>query len=109
MNHLREGVGFGELALMDDNKFHLRRFTVRALGHVDVISVPNTVYAQVLKRKDERRFSKLVDFLLSLQYFKSHTKNGLLKFAQSMHNVKFKRNQAVYTEGDFANKVWVVY
>lgn len=82
---------------------------MRAVGFVEVISVPNTVYAQCIKRKDERRFSKLVDFLLGLQYFKANTKNALVKFSQNMHNTKFKRNQVVYKEGDFATKVWVVY
>jgi hypothetical protein len=58
-----------------------------------------TFYQKFIKKIEQKRLNKTVDFFMKLQYFSSHSKNFVTKFTLNIRKVKFKRNQRVYNEG----------
>jgi hypothetical protein len=87
----------------------LRAATVRAESIVEVAVIGIDYYEKCIKKIDQKRMTKKVEFLMKLDCFQACSKNAVVKFTYLMEKVKFKRNQKVYAENQPINKVYIVW
>ena len=90
------GAAFGELALQKERA--TRKATVRAERFTELATINAQYYNKCIKKIDQKRLSKKVDFLMKLDCFQACSKNAVIKFTYLMDKIKLKRNQKVYQD-----------
>ena len=51
----------------------------------------------------------MIEFLQNIPCFKSQTRKAIMRYTHFLKPVKFLRGQTVYSEGDLANCVYIVF
>lgn len=96
-NILTAGKSFGELALIKNQP---RAATIQCLEDCYFAVIQKDDYEKVLQKIEQKKISKMIDFLHSLPQFRVFTRTSLAKIQYSFENKNFIRNQVVYREGD---------
>lgn len=91
---LKQGEAFGEIQSHRGRRQATVTVTSRKL---ECATLSNHFYKRLVDKVDQKRLDDLLDFLMPVQCFKSHSRNAVSKFTNYLHKVKFKRNQLVYS------------
>jgi cGMP-dependent protein kinase len=105
VNKIREGQGFGELALLHDNP---RVATVKCLDKVQLWGVDRTTFRRVIEEMNtqiyelNRQFLDKVQLLENLSSFEKDT------LAASLVTVKYNSGQKIITEGEPGHQLFII-
>lgn len=105
VNKIREGQGFGELALLHDNP---RVATVRCLDKVQLWGVDRTTFRRVIEDMNTQIYEQNRQFLDQVQLLEplsSHEKDTL---AASLITVKYNSGQKIITEGEPGHQLFII-
>lgn len=102
---LGPGDSFGELALIN-NKPRSACILTREECSFGVLERHD--YLRILGKLHEYRLSQKVDFLHHLPVFASWTKTSLQKLCYYFKERQYKRKQALFRSGQFADEVFIV-
>ena len=104
---MREGKGFGELALKRE-KVDRRAATIQCLEdcHLAVISKEN--YQRQVQKIDQRKLRKLIDFFKSIPFLSKNSQTYLIKLHYNFEQRNFIRNQLLYQEGEPIKYIYLI-
>ena len=105
VNILKEGGGFGELALMSDRP---RAATIVANGRVSLLVIHKYQFRRILGNIANDRQLLKVKFLQSLPFFKSWTKSAISKISVFFDGLTFQRNQVLFAEGQEVKELYFI-
>ena len=104
---MREGKGFGELALKKE-RLMPRAATIKCLVACHCASMSKSNYNKVLAKLEQRKLKKLIDFYKSIPFLAKNSKTYLQKLHYNFEQRIFIRNQIIYSEGDSSDHVFIV-
>jgi len=73
-----------------------------------MLSIKRTDYAPIFKSAIIAKSQDNLNVLMNIPFFSKFNKILIYRFASSMLEESFHRNQQVYNENDMANKVYIV-
>lgn len=79
---MREGKGFGELALQRD-KLDRRAATIKCEKHCYLAVINKEDYQKVVSKIDQRKLRKLIDFFKSIPFLSKNSKTYLTRLNYS--------------------------
>lgn len=104
---LRDGTGFGELAL-DAKNTKPRAATIRCIDNVEVATMNKADYNKILHKIEHRNKIKLINFFKSIPCLAKNSQTYLSKLHYSFEQKSFIRNQEIVKEGGFADFVYII-
>lgn len=104
---MRDGKGFGELALKRD-KLDRRAATIKAEKDCFMAAINKDDYQKVVAKIDQRKLRKLIDFFKSIPFLSKNSKTYLTRLHYSFEQRDYIRNQDLYREGEPCNYVFLV-
>jgi CRP-like cAMP-binding protein len=99
------GCSFGDLALVRSIPLI---FATTATEETLLAYLSKAEFDQTMHRVQDRLFNEKVAFLESLLPFKRLTMKGLYRVAHSFHYRAYRKHQAVYSEGDATDYVFII-
>jgi CRP-like cAMP-binding protein len=102
---LSKGGSFGELALLKDQP---RSANIQCTKDTHFATLHKNDYLRILGHLSSKKLEDLVSFFSSLPTFSAWSKKNLIKLTYYFKNIKFKRNQTIFSEGDPADSVFIV-
>jgi CRP-like cAMP-binding protein len=105
VNVLKEGDGFGELALISDRP---RAATVVARERVSLLVIQKYQFKRILGNISSRRVMTKIRFLQSLPYFSSWSQSAITKISLYFNQLNFQRNQYMFIEGQEAKEIFFI-
>ena len=103
--NLAPGIGFGEIALTDDQP---RTATIRCSEATELLTVTKSDYARVLQSSQNFEAEHLADYLKNLSFMQHIEWDKLKKLAQITKTVKFQRNEIVIKSGERVKGIYIV-
>lgn len=109
---LGPGRGFGELALQQDpdnpNKTIPRAASIYSLTKCDFATMKKKDYQLVLQKIDQKNLDTQIKFLQSIPFFKPLKRSRLKELFLLMIKRPSQRGQIICSEGNPADKVFIV-
>lgn len=102
---LMTGCVFGEFALAKNKP---RSATVVCLENTHFAVLSKKDFIRILGNFTNKRFDEMADFLKGLPIFTGWSLNTLVRLSYLFRNLKFKRNQKLFSEGDRAENVYII-
>jgi CRP-like cAMP-binding protein len=103
--HLKQGVGFGELALINDAP---RSAAIRAVTDVHFAILEKEDFKNILGKATRKRFAKMTKYLNQFSIFKNVSRLALEKFALFFKKEKASRGQKILKEQHPSGKVFFI-
>lgn len=103
--HLKNGVGFGELALLNDAP---RSATIRAVTEVHLATLEKEDFKAILGKVMRNKFAHMIKFMYSFILFKDMTRPALEKLALFMKREEATRGQQIMLEGGNSGYVYFI-
>jgi CRP-like cAMP-binding protein len=104
VTRLSLGDSFGEMALINDRN---RYYTVESIDYCILAGLHKDDYLRI-EGTQEKQVNEKMDFLRSLEVFKSWSKISLYKLSFYFKETKFKRGAPIYNQGDTPNAVYII-
>lgn len=104
MGILNPGDAFGEAAIINDKP---RYFSVIANENVTVATLHKTDYFK-LEGNQEKQISEKVEFLRTIDAFKTWSRVSLYNLSFYFKELKYIRGTVVYKEGDIPNVIYLI-
>lgn len=101
---LNPGDGFGEAAIINDRP---RYFSVVTSDFVTVAVLSKTDYFK-LEGTQEKFINEKIDFLRTIEAFKTWSRVSLYNLAFFVKELKYLRGTNVYSEGDTPNVIYLI-
>lgn len=102
---LREGEGFGELALLQSEN---RTATIECKGLVFLAKIFREDYNRVLRLQQEKKLINQIRFLKATAAFSGFGEMQLAKLVYFFHERHYIRNSVVYRKGDPSVSIYIV-
>ena len=93
------------MALLDDTP---RAATIAAIKDCYLAVLDRQNFKKCLAKIENREKNKKIDFLKNLPIFKMWTKNQIFKMTYFFSEFKYGINQAVFTQGDPADFIYII-
>jgi hypothetical protein len=104
---MRQGKGFGELALKRE-KLDRRAATIQCLTDCHLAAISKESYQRVVQKIDQRKMRKLIDFFKNIPFLSKNSQTYLIKLHYNFEQRNFIRNQVLYAEGDVVNYIYLI-
>ena len=88
---MKEGQGFGELALQKE-RLMPRAATIKSNGACKLAVMSKANYKNVIEKIDGRKLKKLIEFFKSIPFLRNSTKTYLTKLHYNWEPRQYRRN-----------------
>lgn len=103
--HLKDGVGFGELALINDTP---RSATIRAVTDVHFATLEKEDFKNILGKEMRKRFANMLKYLNQFSIFKSMSRLALEKLALFFKKEEAFRGQKIVQEQNSSGTIFFI-
>jgi cGMP-dependent protein kinase len=105
INTIKEGQGFGELALMHDS---VRSATVRTVTNVDLWGLSKEVFQKTLESVSVRNFQENLNFVVALPVFCGIDIKRVENFVMGLNTLNFHNGQVIIRQKDWDDLFYLV-
>jgi hypothetical protein len=97
---LREGVGFGELALLDDGGDSKRTATITAASRCLLGCLSKKDYDALVKKGQQEELQHIVSFFRGSSFFREQRTDSFLHLARVSEHRQWLQGEAIFVTGD---------
>eukprot|EP01047_Picozoa_sp_COSAG01_P026355 COSAG01_NODE_1695_length_9464_cov_4.884677_7_plen_222_part_00 len=97
---LREGVGFGELALLDDGGDSKRTATITATSRCLLGCLSKKDYDALVKKGQQEELQHIVSFFRGSSFFREQRTDSFLHLARVSEHRQWLQGEAIFVTGD---------
>ena len=106
INVIGKGMGFGELALINDKP---RTATIICKEDSELMVLKKKQYKTLLEKNERMKINDKFEFIASLPLFSKIDYRDLMTLIIHFNIHKYSTNQTVYREGEDANYLYLIY